>query len=155
MTGRTVTLVGPSKTESMSGYRVGAAVGPPPVVEAMERIVSLASLRAPGYCQQVLRHWMEDDAEWLAQRTVEHKALRDLMVERSGHPGRKCDPAGGQLLHVPPVESPRWARNGPADDHEIAVAIKAAGVLVSPGYQFGPAGRGRFRINFSQDKSGS
>jgi len=25
-------------------------------------------------------------------------------------------------------------------------------VLVSPGYQFGPSGRGRFRINFSQDK---
>jgi bifunctional pyridoxal-dependent enzyme with beta-cystathionase and maltose regulon repressor activities len=23
--------------------------------------------------------------------------------------------------------------------------------MVSPGYQFGPAGRGRFRINFSQD----
>ena len=28
---------------------------------------------------------------------------------------------------------------------------KAAGVMISPGYQFGPAGRGRFRINFSQD----
>jgi bifunctional pyridoxal-dependent enzyme with beta-cystathionase and maltose regulon repressor activities len=33
----------------------------------------------------------------------------------------------------------------------VAVALKAAGVLVSPGYQFGAAGRGRFRINFSQD----
>ncbi len=37
------------------------------------------------------------------------------------------------------------------DDHALAVALKAHGVLVSPGYQFGPAGRGRFRINFSQD----
>ncbi len=153
MTERTVTLVGPSKTESMSGYRVGVAVGPPPVVEAMERVVSLASLRAPGYCQQVLRHWMEDDAEWLERRTAEHKVLRDLMVERfRAIPGVSVTPPAGSSYMFPLVESPRWARNGPADDHEIAVAIKAAGVLVSPGYQFGPAGRARFRINFSQDK---
>jgi len=38
-----------------------------------------------------------------------------------------------------------------SNDHELALALKAAGVLVSPGYQFGPSGRGRFRINFSQD----
>ena len=38
-----------------------------------------------------------------------------------------------------------------SNDHDLALALKAAGVLVSPGYQFGPSGRGRFRINFSQD----
>jgi bifunctional pyridoxal-dependent enzyme with beta-cystathionase and maltose regulon repressor activities len=43
------------------------------------------------------------------------------------------------------------APGGGRDDHAVAVALKAAGVLVSPGYQFGAAGRGRFRINFSQD----
>jgi len=150
---RTVTLVGPSKTESMSGYRVGVAVGPPPVVEAMERVVSLASLRAPGYCQQVLRHWAEDDAEWLTRRTAGHQALRDLMVERlRSISGVSVAPPAGSSYMFPLVGSPRWATNGPADDHEIAMAIKAAGVLVSPGYQFGPSGRGRFRINFSQDK---
>ena len=150
---RTVTLVGPSKTESMSGYRVGVAVGPPPVVERMERVVSLASLRAPGYCQQILRHWMEDDSEWLAQRTAAHQVLRDFMVERLRNiPGVSTNAPAGSSYMFPLVESRQWARNGPANDHEIALAIKAAGVLVSPGYQFGPAGRGRFRINFSQDR---
>jgi bifunctional pyridoxal-dependent enzyme with beta-cystathionase and maltose regulon repressor activities len=38
-----------------------------------------------------------------------------------------------------------------SNDHDLALALKAAGVLVSPGYQFGPSGRGRFRLNFSQD----
>jgi aspartate/methionine/tyrosine aminotransferase len=33
----------------------------------------------------------------------------------------------------------------------LAVAFKKNGVLVAPGYQFGLAGRGHFRINFSQD----
>ena len=61
MAERTVTLVGPSKTESMSGYRVGAAVGPPDVVDAMEQVISLTSLRTSGYAQHVLRHWMDGD----------------------------------------------------------------------------------------------
>ena len=63
---------------------------------------------------------MEDDAEWLAQRTVEHKALRDLMVERLGSiPGVGVIPPAGSSYMFPLVESPRWARNGPADDHRL------------------------------------
>ena len=65
MSERTVTLVGPSKTESMSGYRVGAAVGPHEIIAAMEQVISLTSLRTAGYAQQTLRHWMDDDASWL------------------------------------------------------------------------------------------
>src|SRR6201999_277555 len=45
MSERTVTLVGPSKTESMSGFRVGAAVGPAAAIDAMERVLAMASLR--------------------------------------------------------------------------------------------------------------
>jgi aspartate/methionine/tyrosine aminotransferase len=33
----------------------------------------------------------------------------------------------------------------------LAVALKKNGILIAPGYQFGVAGRGHFRINFSQD----
>ncbi len=84
MAERTVTLAGPSKTESMSGYRVGAAVGPAPVIDAMERVLSLAALRTAGYGQQVLRHWMADDAAWLADRTAAHQALRDELVGACG-----------------------------------------------------------------------
>jgi aspartate/methionine/tyrosine aminotransferase len=82
MTERTVTLVGPSKTESMSGYRVGAAVGPSEVIDAMEQVVSLTSLRTSGYAQQTLRHWMDDDTSWLGERTTAHEQIRDVHVER-------------------------------------------------------------------------
>jgi aspartate/methionine/tyrosine aminotransferase len=149
MAARTVTLAGPSKTESMSGYRVGAAVGPAPVIDAMERVLSLAALRTAGYGQQVLRHWMDDDAAWLAERTAAHQALRDELVGRlAAIPGVTVAPPAGSSYVFPDVSG--TAGGGP-DDHAVAVALKAAGVLVSPGYQFGAAGRGRFRINFSQD----
>jgi aspartate/methionine/tyrosine aminotransferase len=147
MAARTVTLVGPSKTESMSGYRVGAAVGPAPVIAAMERVVSLASLRTAGYAQQALRHWLDGDAAWLADRVAAHQDLRDDLVRRlAAIPGVRVSAPAGSSYVFPDVSGAA----GP-DDHAVAVALKAGGVLVSPGYQFGPAGRGRFRINFSQD----
>ncbi len=151
---RTVTLVGPSKTESMSGYRVGVAVGPAPAIDAMERVLSLACLRTSGYGQQTLRHWMDGDGEWLEDVIEAHRELRDLIVERlAAIPGvRVASPAGSSYVY-PLVEGGRWARDDEgANDHELAVALKAAGVLIVPGYRFGPSNRGRFRINFSQDK---
>jgi aspartate/methionine/tyrosine aminotransferase len=147
MAERTVTLVGPSKTESMSGYRVGAAVGPAAVIAAMERVESLASLRTAGYGQQALGHWMDGDADWLAERTAAHQELRDGLVARLGAiKGVEVTAPAGSSYVFPDATGAA----GP-DDHATAVALKAGGVLVSPGYQFGPAGRGRFRINFSQD----
>jgi aspartate/methionine/tyrosine aminotransferase len=151
MAERTVTLAGPSKTESMSGYRVGAAVGPAPVIDAMERVLSLAALRTAGYGQQALRHWMDGDQAWLADRTAAHQAIRDELVARlTAIPGVTVAPPAGSSYVFPDSSA---APGGGPDDHAVAVALKAAGVLVSPGYQFGPAGRGRFRINFSQDAS--
>jgi aspartate/methionine/tyrosine aminotransferase len=148
MAGRTVTLLGPSKTESMSGYRVGVAVAPAPVTDAMERVLSLAALRTGGYSQQVLRHWMADDQDWLARRTIAHEAIRDQLVSRlRAIPGVRVAPPAGSSYAFPDVSGTALGSN----DHDIALALKAAGVLVSPGYQFGVSGRGRFRINFSQD----
>ena len=80
MAQRTVTLVGPSKTESMSGYRLGVAVGPGPVIDTMERVLAMASLRTTAYAQQALRHWMDDDARWLAERVAAHQRLRDELL---------------------------------------------------------------------------
>lgn len=148
MAERTVTLLGPSKTESMSGYRVGVAVGPAPVVDAMERVLSLTALRTGGYSQQVLRHWMADDDAWLGKRIAAHEAIRDDLVARlRAIRGVTVAPPAGSSYVFPDASAAAAGRN----DHELAVALKAAGVLVSPGYQFGPSGFGRFRINFSQD----
>jgi len=152
---RTVTLVGPSKTESMSGYRVAVAVGPPAAIDSMERVLALASLRAAGYGQQALRHWMDDDADWLEQRVTDHCELRDVLVDRLRAIPRVtvATPAGSSYV-FPLVEDGGEARGaGGVNDYELAIRLKSAGVLVSPGYQFGPAGRGRFRINFSQDRA--
>src|SRR5439155_27203017 len=77
---RCITLLGPSKTESMSGYRVGAAVAPAEIVDRMEDLQGVSVLRAPAYAQHVLTRWMSDDHEFVATRTAEYQKLRDHTV---------------------------------------------------------------------------
>src|SRR3546814_4837920 len=79
---RTVTLLGPSKTESRSGYRLGVAVCPATVIDRMEDIQSVAALRAPAYAQRTLVHWLADDLDLVAERVKQYQALRDMVVRR-------------------------------------------------------------------------
>src|SRR3546814_13883000 len=58
-----VTIMGPSKTESLSGYRLGVAFGAAPVVERMEKLQAIVSLRAAGYNQAVLGTWFSERSE--------------------------------------------------------------------------------------------
>jgi aspartate/methionine/tyrosine aminotransferase len=59
-------------------------------------------------------------------------------------------PAGSSYV-FPDVSRSPWALTHGDDDFALAVELKKNGVLIAPGYQFGLAGRGHFRINFSQD----
>lgn len=46
-----VTIMGPSKTESLSGYRLGVAFGAREIIDRMEKLQAIVSLRAGGYSQ--------------------------------------------------------------------------------------------------------
>src|SRR6185503_21350032 len=75
-----ITILGPSKTESLSGYRLGVAFGAAHLIERAEKLQAIVSLRAPGYSQAVLRGWFEESSAWMAERTAQHQAIRDDLV---------------------------------------------------------------------------
>jgi aspartate/methionine/tyrosine aminotransferase len=143
-----ITTLGPSKTESLSGYRIGMAVAPPEIVDRMEDVMSVAALRCPAYAQHVLARWLDDDAGYVAKRVGEYQSLRDVSVAAlEAVPGVDVRPAGGSAYLFP--EFPGID----ATDQEVAIALKRdAGLVVNPGYQFGPRGRKHFRICFAQDE---
>jgi aspartate/methionine/tyrosine aminotransferase len=146
---RCITLLGPSKTESMSGYRVGVAVGPAEIVDRMEDLQGVSVLRAPAYAQHVLTRWLSDDHDFVATRVRDYQRLRDHTVETLNASGvLRVRPAGGTAYMFPDVSGVG------CDIQTIAKALKSqAGLLVNPGYQFGPAGDGHFRICFAQDET--
>jgi aspartate/methionine/tyrosine aminotransferase len=149
MRARTITTLGPSKTESLSGYRIGMAVAPPQIVDRMEDVMSVAALRCPAYAQHVLTRWLDADTDYVARRIGEYQSLRDVSLAALGKiPGIEVRPAGGSAYLFPRFPGID------ATDQEVAIALKRdAGLVVNPGYQFGPRGRKHFRICFAQDEN--
>ena len=142
-----VTIMGPSKTESLSGYRLGVAFGAAHLIDRMEKLQAIVSLRAPGYSQAVLRGWFEESPEWMAERTAQHQAIRDDLnrIFRSV-PGLaiRTAEAGSYLFPRLPTLSvplPQFVR---------ALRVQAA-VTVTPGTEFSPDATDSIRLNFSQN----
>jgi len=147
MRARCVTLMGPSKTESLSGYRIGTAIGPDWLIDRMETVLSITSLRAPGYSQRVLDTWLAEEPGWLADRVNAHRAIRDRIVEiLSKLDGcQVTTPDAGSYLFVrlPGLKMAAVDFIGELADSEA--------VVVTPGSEFGRGFDDFFRINFSQD----
>ncbi len=142
-----ITIIGPSKTESLSGYRVGVAFGPAALVDRMEKLQAIVSLRAGGYSQSVLRTWFAEPAGWLQLRIAQHQAIRDALLARlRAVEGLKArTPQAGSYLfpHLPELAV--------STQSFVTILRHQAGVIVTPGSEFGPHSIDSIRFNFSQN----
>lgn len=144
--GRIVTIIGPSKTESLSGYRVGVAFGSPAIVTRMEKLQAIVSLRAAGYSQSVLQTWFSEPAGWMDERIRLHQAIRDDLHTRfAAIDGvNVLRPRGGSYLF------PQLPRLSVPYADFVRILRHQAAVTVTPGTEFSPACGNCIRLNFSQ-----
>ncbi|ETF01259.1 aspartate aminotransferase [Advenella kashmirensis W13003] len=144
---KVVTIMGPSKTESLSGYRLGVAFGSLPVIDRMEKLQAIVSLRAAGYNQAVLNAWFSEPAGWMAQRIAQHQAIRDDLVA-------KLRTINGASVRTPEAGSylfPTLPTLSVSTLDFAGVLRKEAGVTVTIGTEFGPRHKDSVRLNFSQN----
>ena len=93
--GRSYTICVPGGTPGQSGdhYRpvqdripqrlsLGVAFGTDAIIDRMEKLQAIVSLRAPGYCQAVFASWFAEPEGWLEQRIAEHQAIRDALLAK-------------------------------------------------------------------------
>lgn len=142
-----ITILGPSKTESLSGYRLGVAFGSPTIISRMEKLQAIVSLRAAGYNQAVLMTWFTEPEGWMTERIAQHQAIRDDLLTRlrSVEGLQVRAPEAGSYLfpQLPELElSP--------GDFVHALRLQA-GVTVTPGTEFSPHAAQSIRFNFSQN----
>jgi aspartate/methionine/tyrosine aminotransferase len=142
-----ITIIGPSKTESLSGYRLGAAFGSAKIIDRMEKLQAIVSLRAGGYSQAVLKAWFAEPEGWMKRRIAQHQAIRDdlLLIFRSIEDVKVRTPEAGSYLFptIPELD---------VTIHEFVKILRLqAEVTVTPGTEFGAQFTHNFRINFSQD----
>lgn len=148
MAERTITSLGGSKTESLSGYRIGLVVAPGDIIDAVEQVLAICCLRAPAYSQHVLAHWLVDDHDFVARRVEELRALQSMTVAALRTVPGLAVTAGAGTAYVWPDVSALGLT-----DVQVARSLqRGAGVVVSPGYQFGPSGIGHFRTCYARDE---
>ena len=142
-----ITIIGPSKTESLSGFRLGAAFGTAEIIERMEKLQAIMALRCPGYNQAVFFTWFNEPAGFMEARVAEHKRIRDdimKVIERVDDVTARPTDGGSYLfVKIPELEVSLHAF--------IRIVRELANVIVTPGTEFGPQFLHEFRINFSQD----
>ncbi len=143
-----ITIMGPSKTESLSGFRLGVAFGTAKLIKRMESLQAIVSLRAAGYNQAVLDTWFQEPLGWMENRIREHESIRDALLQtfRDANIYTASPQAGSYLF--PELPSLR------VDLYTFIHLLRyQAKVIVTPGTEFDPACMDSIRLNFSQDYS--
>lgn len=143
-----ITIIGPSKTESLSGFRLGVAFGSPAIIKRMEKLQAIVSLRASGYSQAVLKLWFNEPKGWLEDRIAKHQQIRDDLV-------KLINSVDGVKARVPEAGSYLFIKipNLKITTNEFIENLRIKeNVILTPGTEFGPSLTNSFRINFSQDR---
>ena len=144
---RTIVLNGVSKAYSMTGWRIGYAAGPQPLIGAMKKIQSQSTSNPTSIAQVAAQAALEGDHECVKEMVKVFKERHDYMVKALNEiDGIECL-AGDGTFYVFPDFSGMQAKLGCATDTDLAEKLLEAGVALVPGSAFGTPGH--MRISFA------
>ncbi|MGI9091789.1 MAG: pyridoxal phosphate-dependent aminotransferase [Gemmatimonadaceae bacterium] len=130
---RTVTISGLSKTFSCTGWRLGYAVAPPEITNAIRKVHDFLTVGAPAPLQAAAAIGMAFDADYYNHLQMAYKQRRGVMMNAltsAGFTFTKPDGAYYILADFRGIDSKR-------DDREFAVWLaEEIGVATVPGSSF-------------------
>ncbi|MBI4586697.1 MAG: pyridoxal phosphate-dependent aminotransferase [Planctomycetes bacterium] len=149
MAERTVILDGFSKTYSMTGWRCGYALVPPPLAPIFDQynvnIVSCVTTFVQYGAMEALRM----DQRPVVEMVEEFRARRDLLVEGLNRlPGVRCPLPGGAFYAFPNI-----AGTGMSSRDLAGRLLEEAGVATLSGASFGAGGEGYLRLSYANSRS--
>lgn len=147
MADRTVVINGFSKAFAMTGFRLGYAIGPPSVIDAMNRIHQYTMLSAPTQAQYAALEALESCDGAVQAMVSDYDDRRQLVADRLADLGLRCVEPRGAFYAFPEVP-PGW------DAATFAESLLTdAEVAVVPGTAFGPDGAGHVRLSYATDRA--
>jgi aminotransferase len=141
---RTVVVNGFSKAYAMTGWRLGYAAGPAPVIEAMMRIHQYAIMCAPTTSQLAAIEALKSCDDDVESMVAEYDRRRRLVVMKLNKMGLSCFDPGGAFYAFPSIKS-----TGMSSQEFCEKLIHAKKVAVVPGDAFGESGEGFVRICYA------
>lgn len=141
---RTVLMHGFSKAFAMTGFRLGYACAPQPIIEAMMKIHQYSMLCAPIMSQNAALEALENGTPaMLAMREAYHQR-RDFLVKRLNQMGLSCHTPGGAFYVFPDIRS-----TGLSSKEFATRLLEAENVAAVPGSAFGASGEGFLRCCYA------
>jgi len=145
---RTVVIHAVSKTYSMTGWRIGWACGPAPLITAMADIQSQSTSNPNSIAQVAAEAALNGPQDCVAEMCKAFRGRHDRLVAGlNAIPGVKCEPGDGTFYAFPSFEG-LMQKLGCQDDLALAeVLLQKARVAAVPGSAFGAPGY--LRLSFA------
>lgn len=141
---RTVFLHGVSKAFAMTGFRIGYACAPHPIIEAMMKVHQYAIMSVPIFVQEAGIEALRNSADAVVSMRESYQRRRDFLVRRLREMGLRCHLPQATFYTFPDV-SPTGL-----DGKTFATRLLQEGkVAVVPGTAFGSDGHAFVRASFS------
>lgn len=145
---RTIVLNGVSKAYAMTGWRIGYAAGPLPLMNAIKTVQSQSTSNPCSIAQKAAVAALNSGTESIEKMVIAFRKRHDYLVERlSKMEGITVVPADGTFYIFPDVQK-IIEKRGYKNDVEFAEKLlKEEGVALVPGSAFG--NEGCIRLSFA------
>ncbi len=140
---RTLTMNGVSKAYAMTGWRIGYAAGPEPLIKAMGKVISQTTSNPSSISQAAAVEALNGPQDFIAERAAHFEKRRDLVVSMLNQAsGLTCAKPEGAFYVYPSCEGllGKTTEDGMVieTDEDFAKALlKAEAVAVVHGAAFG------------------
>ncbi len=140
---RTVVINGFSKTYSMTGWRMGYACGPAPIIEQMTKIHQFAIMSSPTISQYAAIEAIRNGDSDVCAMVAEYDMRRRLMVNGFNKIGMTCFEPKGAFYTFPSIKI-----SGMTSDEFCENLLCSKKVALVPGNAFGNGGEGFVRASY-------
>ncbi len=145
---RTLLINGFSKAFAMTGWRLGYACGPKPVIDAMVKIHQYSMLCASIISQdaglEALVYEMHTDFDQVRSMTQQYDRRRLYIVDGFRQMGLSCFEPRGAFYAFPNITS-----TGLSSEEFCTRLLNSKKVACVPGNAFGPGGEGFIRCSYA------
>jgi aminotransferase len=141
---RTVVVSGFSKAFAMTGWRLGYALGPEPIIAVMTKLHQFAIMCAPTTAQYAAIEALKNGDDDIEYMRGEYDSRRRLIVDGFRKLGFSCFEPEGAFYIFPCIK-----QTGLSSDEFCERLLNEKHVAVIPGNAFGASGEGYLRVSYS------
>ena len=140
---RTVVVNGFSKAYAMTGWRLGYAAGPAPIIAQMTKIHQFAIMCAPTTSQYAAVEALRSCDNEIESMAIQYDMRRRLVVDSLNEMGLSCFSPEGAFYVFPSIRSTSLS-----SAEFCEKLLRSQKVAVIPGDAFGESGEGFVRISY-------